>query len=217
MDFLQVPLVAASVIAPLSGGLVAKDIDGSLCEQLEHKSDYALRKSHEALALRIRQSATSSLYMTAFIIWVRKLVQLFWRRTKSPGKVPVGSLEWSNWWLLPLWTYCTLRPMLRPMEVAARRSLWLRAWWADHYSKIILESYSSGFRVVLFRLALATKGFSKNDNDLGSSSSSGNPCSSVPQWHADQITKPNSSTQRHSVHHYAWPAMDFFSIQSGTI
>lgn len=41
MDFLQVPLVAASVIAPLSGGLVAKDIDGSLYEQLEHKSDYA--------------------------------------------------------------------------------------------------------------------------------------------------------------------------------
>uniref|UniRef100_A0ACB8G340 Uncharacterized protein n=1 Tax=Sphaerodactylus townsendi TaxID=933632 RepID=A0ACB8G340_9SAUR len=75
-DILQVPIIDGPVAALQSTGAVSKDGRGQIKDLQDRRADQLCRRSHEAMAMVIRASATASIVCRASIAWAKKVLEL---------------------------------------------------------------------------------------------------------------------------------------------
>lgn len=160
-EMLQVPLVDAPVVDLQSPGLLSEDGQGSVRDNLDKRVDTALRRTHEAIAMTIKASVTTSMVCRAAIVWARKLLQLLPENNRRVLEGATRLLKAASFSSDASLDAATFASRAMASSAVARRGIWLRAWPADLRAKNIVSSYpfqgEKLFGEALERILIETK------------------------------------------------------------
>uniref|UniRef100_A0ACB8ENC3 Uncharacterized protein n=1 Tax=Sphaerodactylus townsendi TaxID=933632 RepID=A0ACB8ENC3_9SAUR len=138
-NILQVPIIAGPVAALQSSGLVSKGGRGQIKDMQDRRSDQFCKRTHEAMAMTIRASATASIVSRASIVWARKVLELIPPTETKAIEGVNRMLKAASFAADATLDAVTFSARSLASSVATRWLLWLRAWQTDWRSKTMVS------------------------------------------------------------------------------
>ncbi|XP_061493755.1 uncharacterized protein LOC133389877 [Rhineura floridana] len=136
---LAVPNIDEPISSLVSRSLLPREGDSHLKDATERRLDFALRKTHEAIAFSMRASTSASIFTRAAMMWLDDLIEdhnpdpASLRRSllklrKTAAFVADATLDANQ-----------LAARALAAQIVARRTLWLRHWQADSTARVNLS------------------------------------------------------------------------------